>query len=184
MSDDNLDQIWDLRYRIGYSIRYHRDRERVLDMLDKSAKAIAVIGGAATISKVIDRVEDLQLWVGATISITSMLSLVFSLSQRARLHYDLARRLGDLDAKIVACEPTPDLMRVFEAEYAGIQRDEPPVLALLVQDCQNREALARGCPEAVHPITGSKRFFMHLFSFSGQLKASDPGTPTRPDVSR
>lgn len=171
--DALLDRLWDVRFRIGYSVRYHRDRERMLDLLDKGAKAIAVIGGTATVTTLINKVPELVLWVGVAITVSSVLSLVFDLARRARVHNDAARKLLDLEARIARVpQPGLDQIAEFEADLAVIERDEPASLTLLVQDCQNREAIARGCFEDVHPIPAWKKPLMHFFSLSVSPKAA------------
>ena len=84
------DEHYHLLFQLAFSARYHQRREAFYEFLDKTAKAIAVIFGAATVSTFLDKAHpDLKSWVSASISISSTLSLVFGLSQKARLHLDL-----------------------------------------------------------------------------------------------
>lgn len=179
MNDADLDLMWALRFRIGYTVRYHRDREQLLDFCDKLAKAVAVIAGSATIATVVRANDRINLAVAALITISSIITLVFGISERAREHRDLARRYLELEGKIAgAVDPSPQQIAEFEAALFAIERDGRGTFPLLVQDCQNREAVARGCFDAVHPIPWWKRRLMRYVNLPAE---ATPPPPPRPE---
>ena len=78
MQDANtqeVDQTHDLLWRVRLSALYHLKRERFLDGIDRAAKAVSALGGAAAFSQI--RVEpSVSLWITGFITIVSSLSLV------------------------------------------------------------------------------------------------------------
>lgn len=167
--EDALDAV---RFRIAFSIRYHERRSRWYDWWDRAAKAIALVGGAATVAQVIGPGEP-QLWVAAAITISSALSLVFGYADKARVHFDLKRRYCALEARIIeAGDATPEAVRRHEAEISLIEADEPPTLAALVQICQNEVAQARGQLEHVHPVGPLTALLADLLDLPAKVRAS------------
>ncbi|MGD9953460.1 MAG: hypothetical protein AB7S87_12860 [Burkholderiales bacterium] len=159
-----------LRFRIAFSVRYHERRQRWYDWWDRIAKVVALVGGAATVAAVLGPGTP-QLWVAAAITVTSALTLVFGFADRARLHFDLKRRYCALEARIIeAGAPDEAAIRKYEAEISLMEGDEPPVLATLVQLCQNEVAQARGQFEDIHPVHPVKAFFSDLFDLPAVAK--------------
>lgn len=165
--DNRLDQTL---YRIEYSIRYHQRRESFFDWWDKFAKAIAVLGGAATVVSVV-HVDAIRLAIAAAITVTSTLSLVFGFSQKARQHFDLRKRYGQLEAEVLESDIVDSvLLSKWNGKIALIEADEPPPLAALVQISQNDVTRSRGQHDHIHPVGFWRSAFANIFNLSASVK--------------
>lgn len=165
MDDEQWGAIWkrrcDLLARTELSALYHRRRERFYSVLDKWAKAIAVICGSVSITDVMP--PWLRVSTGVAIAVTSGLSLVFAFADKARLHADLAARFLRLESAVHACgmRCNDDDAAKWEAQLAEIEALEPPVLSVLVRMCQNDMAWAKGQPHRVYKISRLDRLLAH-----------------------
>lgn len=154
---DDFDHLWAKRhevlYRVELSALYHQKRERFFEACDKLAKAVAVIGGSVSLARLGG--ADLMLFVAAAITLTSTLSLVFGLSDRARRHASLASDFRRLEADIVARgerDFTESDIGAWCARERTLEASEPPALGNLVRICQNELAVAQNQPEKVKPV--------------------------------
>ncbi len=167
MSDPDSDYLWKRRDSVLYKARmsslYHGKRERFLDLADKLGKAIAVIGSSAALWKIAN--PAILAWVLVPVAAWSALSLVFSLSDRAKRHAELGRQWRELIASIEARgerEFTERDVSKWTADAANLEAAEPPALAALVTQCQNQIHIADGHPECVHSIGLLPRALMHI----------------------
>lgn len=160
---DDFDHLWAKRhevlYRVELSALYHQKRERFFEACDKLAKAVAVIGGSWSLARLGG--DGAMLYVAAAITLTSTLSLVFGLSDRARRHASLAADFRRLEADILA-KGERDFAEADIGTWCGRERTleaaEPPALGNLVRICQNELAVAQNQPEKVKPVG----FLRHL----------------------
>lgn len=99
---DDSEYLWtkrhDVLYRVELSALYHQKRERFFDVCDKVGKAVAVIGGTWSLSRLGG--DDILMIVAAAITLASTLSLVFGLSDHSRRHAGLASDFRQLEAAI------------------------------------------------------------------------------------
>ncbi len=139
MSEDTDDYLWKKRYEALYraqlSVLYHRKRERFFAFWDRAVTAVAIVGGSAAFAGLGG--PDLVRWAAAVVAVTSTMGLVYGLAERARRHGDLARQF----------------------------LSELPALGLLVLDCQNELAQARGEHGAILPLTRWQRMAMHFADY-------------------
>lgn len=168
---DNEDYLWskrhDVLYRVELSVLYHQKRERFFEACDKLAKALAVIGGSAALSRVAS--PDAVQVVAAIITVSSTLSLVFGFSDRSKRHSELVRNFRQLESDIAGKgerDFTETDLTAWAARERTLETAEPPALGVLVQLCQNELAIAQCQPKAVVPVPFFKRMFAHLFDFS------------------
>jgi len=147
MNDAEWKYLSENRFRALYSTQlsalYHQKRERFFDFLDKIAKAIAIIGGSATLAQLSSPAA--LIWIALAITVTSALSLVFGLSESARRHAELARSFRLLEAKIASKgerDFTEADLAAWESETRTLESMEPAALGALVVDCQNELAIA------------------------------------------
>lgn len=167
MPDADFSHLWAKRhnilYRVELSALYHQKRERFFEACDKLAKAVAVIGGSATLAKIGG--TDALMWIAAAITVTSTCSLVFGLSDRSRRHGDLARSFRQLEAEIVA-RGERDFTEADLSTWAGKERlletSEPPALGNLVRICQNELAIAQDQPGAVRSVGFFRTLLAHF----------------------
>ncbi len=166
------DETWARRHgllsRCWISRIYHQKRERFFDMCDALTKAVSVIGGATTITKLAgpgQGVEFMQFVAGA-ITVTSTASLVVGYAKKARTHADLAKAFADLESRIVAKGVFDDAQAdAYQAELVKIEIGEPRSLGALVRICQNELAYAQGHPEMVKRVTWWQRTLAHFYDF-------------------
>lgn len=157
---------WSLLWRVRVSAFYHSKRERFLDGVDRAAKAASALGGAATFAWLMSH-PIAGMTAAASITLVSLLSLVYDPATKARRHAELARDFKRLESDIVACGNSlaPAQVAVFEAKLTQLESGEPASLGALVTQCHNELAVALGRPELVTPLPSLQRFFKNWFDF-------------------
>lgn len=178
MSTTLSNDLYHLKYEIALSIRYHQRREQWLDWWDKCGKAIAVIGGTATLATAVGD-GPLKLTIGLAIALTSGVSLVFGVAQKARVHNELRRKYLQLEARILKeTSPTTESLAALRAEKSLIEADEPPTLSIVVRLAQNDLARSQGRLDYVKKVSLWEHTWGNLF----ELEIKDPttklGSPT------
>lgn len=172
MTDEaERDYLWGKRHdvlcRVQISVLYHQKRERFFDVLEKLAKAVAVIGGSAAFARIGG--AEAMPYVAAAITVTSTVSLVFGFSERSRRHADLARGFRQIEADIAAKGERdfaePDVTG-WVARTISLECGEPPALGALVTICQNELAAAQGQREMIVPLPLWKRMLAQVVDLS------------------
>lgn len=181
MQDDaekTKDAQWDLLWRVRLSGLYHLKRERFLDGVEKAAKAVSALGGAAAFSQ-IKSDPGIGLWATALITVVSTASLVYGPSAKARKHSDLARDLKRLESDIVGAGASLTMAEItkFDARYLNIESSEPAALGALVTQCHNELSVSIGERKHVTPLPLIQRAFKNWFDFDQSL-GMDVGTPS------
>lgn len=151
-------------YRVELSVLYHQKREKFFDVFDKFAKIMSVLGGAVVIARVLS--PDQLTGVAALSTVSSAVSLVFGLSDKAKRHSELAKNFRRLEADIHSKGVTTftDLdIASWNAKIRELEAGEPAPLATLTMLCQNKLAIAQNQPEKVIKINLFKKIFSHLF---------------------
>ncbi len=171
MTELGTDFLWNTRhdvlYRVQLAVLYHQKRERYFDGCDKIAKAIAIIGGSAALSRI--GASDLMPYVAATITVTSTLSLVFGFSDRSKRHSELARSFRQLESEIVGKgerDFTEPDVSAWGAKTRALETSEPPALGALVIVCQNELAIAQGQRDRIVPLSWPRRALAQLLDLS------------------
>ena len=144
---------WDLLWRVRLSALYHLKRERFLDGVDKAAKLVSALGGAAAFSQV-KNTGDIGFWITGFITVVATLSLVYGPSAKARKHAELARDFKRLEAEVVGTGRSITEAQIckFEAQYLSIESSEPTALGALVTQCHNELAEAFGKRDDISPL--------------------------------
>lgn len=141
-----LDASWEgLLFDIRRAVRYHNRRRGFFDRLDQLTNVLALIFGSVSIYGVLAQSNHLlAVLSAAVVTVFSAFNLVIGSSQRARNHFDLARRFIDLEQRIVTSEPSARLLAKYTSERLSIEKDEPPVLHVLDCICYNEQGRAMG----------------------------------------
>lgn len=163
---------WDLLWKVRLSALYHLKRERFLDGVDRLAKAVSALGGAAAFSQIkADPV--LGLWITAIITVVATLSLVYSPCAKARRHAELARDFKRLESDMVAAGSELGESEVvqFKAKFVSLESSEPAALGALVTQCHNELALAVGQHAHITPLPLWHRLFKNWFDIDQAQKA-------------
>lgn len=150
--------------RIDVSILYNRMRERFLSSVSRVVTAIAIVGGSAAFSTV--ATPAVAQWAGLVVAATSTIALVFGVSDRARLHGELAARYTALLSNIAArgeYDFTSDDLAAWESSFYQIEMDEPAPLPTLVRICQNRTKRVAGQDSLTVPVPWWRRVTAQLF---------------------
>ncbi|RKP43979.1 hypothetical protein [Trinickia fusca] len=161
-------EVWGKRYAVLYrcwlSRIYHQKRERFFDVCDNVTKAVAVVGGAASIAEI--AAPNQFIVTAAAITVMSALSLVVGYAKKARSHADLAKAFTELEARVVAKGVFDEQqVNAFEAEILRLEMNESRSLGALVRICQNEIAVARGNLQDVRPVSLWRRIWAHLYDF-------------------
>jgi hypothetical protein len=164
------DAQWDLLWRIRLSGLYHLKRERFLDGIEKAAKGVSALGGAAAFSQ-IKAEPGIGLWITAIITLVSTVSLVYGPSAKARKHSELARDLKRLESDIVGAGADLPLEQIikFDARFLNIESSEPAALGALVTQCHNELSVAIGQRDQVTRLPLIQRAFKNWFDFDQSL---------------
>lgn len=156
-----------LLFDVRRSVRYHNRRRAFFDRLDQLTNVLALVFGSVSIYGVLSHAGNLlPVLSAAIVTIFSAFNLVVGSSQRARNHFDLARRFIDLEQQIVTTEPNAKQLPQFISERLSIEKDEPPVLRVLDCICYNEQARAMECPrdQMIH-ITFGQRLCAPFFDW-------------------
>ncbi|MYN04243.1 hypothetical protein GTP41_19305 [Pseudoduganella sp. DS3] len=162
-SDVSL-KLNEVKFRAELSALYHQKRERFFELFDKLSKVANLFAGSAALWKAADS-KSLSA-VAIVMSVSSALALVFSWSERARRHSELARSYRDVLTKIaLEGEESLELKTInsWASELCAIEAKEPPSLAALVVACHNELAIARNQDSEYHPQSLLVRCSMHYF---------------------
>lgn len=147
----------------GITYRYHRKRQRFFDWMDKLTQVAAVVGGVAVLGK---SLSEYLPWVGASISISSLLALIYGYSERRQSHKELAEQAMSFSGRI---QSTPlgaldeECVCAWEIARAEIDLREPPNLKTLVSKCEWEQATAEGHPNHVPAPKWYQQAHMHFF---------------------
>jgi hypothetical protein len=157
---------WALLWDIRLSALYHLKRERFLDGVDRAAKAISALSGAAAFAQI--RTDPvLGMWLTAGIAVVATLSLVYSPATKARRHAELARDMKRLEAEIVragAALEAAELARL-RGKFHEIESGEPAALGALVTQCHNELASGIGQRASITPLPWHQRLLKNWFDF-------------------
>ena len=169
---------WDLLWRVRLSALYHLKRERFLDGVDKTVKAVSALGGAAAFSQIKSE-PIVGLWITAIIAVLGTISLVYSPSAKARKHAELARDFKRLESDIVAMgfDLTDQQVAQFNATFILLESSEPASLGALVTQCHNELAMAIGQCGHITPLPLWHRLFKNWFDIDqaqGRAGTSEP----------
>lgn len=154
----------DVKFKAELSALYHQKRERFFELFDKLSKVANLFAGSAALWRVAEAKS--LATVAIIMSVSSALALVFSWSERARRHSELARNYRDVLTKIAAeGEDSLELRTInsWASEICAIEAKEPPSLAALVVACHNELAIARNQDSEYHPQKLWVRCCMHFF---------------------
>jgi len=178
MSDEAADSLWkerwDVLWRVWVSHTYHRKRERFFDACDRGSKAIAVIGGSAALANLgkifeITNGPAVLAVIAFTITITSTISLVFGLSDKARRHGELASQFKKIEAEIYRkgnFDFTDEDIAGWKTRVAELESAEPATLYALTQLCERELNIAHGHPDRGPKLSLSRRLFAQFWSFA------------------
>ncbi|EMK0351711.1 hypothetical protein V8J08_003984 [Citrobacter amalonaticus] len=160
-----------LLFDIRRSVRYHNRRRAFFDRLDQTTNVLSLVFGSAAIYGVLaQNYAALALISAAVVTIFSAINLVVGSSQRARAHFDFARKFFDLEQKmILAPEVSEECLRTITAERLSIEKDEPPVLRVLDSICYNEQILSMDYPKDQMVAVG---FWQRLLSPVMDFQAS------------
>ncbi|EHG5077516.1 hypothetical protein J3143_004720 [Salmonella enterica] len=144
--EKKLENDWEgMLFDIRRCVRYHNRRRAFYDRIDKLSNLLSLVLGSATIYGILAQASNgLALCSAAVVTIFSSLNLVLASSQQARVHYDLARRFGDLEMAMIQMVPSEKKLIELQKARLSIEKDEPPALRVLDCICYNEQLRAMG----------------------------------------
>ena len=186
-SEETEDHLWEQRYQILYrcrlSARYHRRRERFFDLMGRFATAIALFSGSAALAAA-GTPWAVQI-AAVMVVFSTILSLVFGFSDKARQHSTMAESYKRIEAEMHRAgdyDYTERAINIWKSQIAEIESGEPQTLRTLVTLCQNEIAAAENQPDKIIPVPMLQRMFAHFFDVSAGKVVSpfrrkrEPGT--------
>ena len=162
---------WNLLWGIRLSALYHLKRERFLDGVDKAAKFVSAVGGAAAFSQIKENASLGMVFVGF-ITVVSCLSLVYSPAAKARKHAELARDFRRLEADVMTpgAAITQEQVNKFIAQRLSLEASEPASLGALVTQCHNELCGSYGQKTQITPLPWRHRFFKNWCDIDQTIK--------------
>ena len=139
----------DLLFGVRRSVRYHRRRERFLDVAGAWFRVLTAGAGAATALALLAEFSAWQVSTAAVATaVFSVLDIVFMPERTARLHNELARDFIALEQDMLRIPPDPpqDDVTALVARRLAIEMREPPHLRALNLMCHNELVKAMGAP--------------------------------------
>ncbi|ENA0199942.1 hypothetical protein ABFI44_002106 [Salmonella enterica] len=170
--ETNLTSDWEgLLFDVRRSVRYHNRRRACFDRLDQTTNVLSLIFGSAAIYGVLSQANaNWAVLSAAIVTVFSAVNLVVGSSQRARAHFDFARKFFELEQKMMLMpEVTDESLRLITAERLSIEKDEPPVLRVLDSICYNEQILSMDYPTDQMVVVG---FWQRLLSPIMDFRAS------------
>lgn len=167
MTTQEFHYLWHERhqvlYRVELSVIYHLKREKFFNRCDKFTKVISIVGGSTVIVQLL--APQALLVIAAAITISSVASLIFNFSDKAKSHWELAKNFRQLESEIFNKEKlifnAQDLSG-WNSRIRDIEKNEKANISTLVIICQNELARAQNQPEKIVKIPFLKKFFAHL----------------------
>lgn len=166
-----LDDLDDVKFRIGKSMRYHQSRRAYYDQIHRMYVLGVIISGSTAFGDLFDAPE----LFGLAAASLGALDLTLAFSHKARDHEIIHKQFADLAADIeLEVEPTSGMLRSWRSRILRIESSEPPVYWALEQDCHLEVAQTwRREPEAP-PLTWFRRALMQFVRFEHVSETAAP----------
>lgn len=164
-SDYAWNEWLSLTNRCDLSALYNRKRERFFVLCDRWSKIFSLIASGAAFSSFLASSEQKAI-AAVVVSAVTLSSLLFSWSDKARLHGELAQRYLALRAEISRIgkrEFTEKDLGNWEAEISIIEQLEPPILSAVLAECNNHIASREYESEKIIKLSVRQKIFAHLF---------------------
>lgn len=155
-AQSNITKKWHhLLFDIRRSVRYHNRRRAFYDRLDQVSNMLSVMLGSTAIYGVLEQSWKTVALIALGLATgLSAINLVLGSSQRARLHFDLARQFVELEKAMMKAAPSEEKIAEFTDKRLTIEMDEPPVLRVLDALCYNEQLRAMNYPNSEMVIIG------------------------------
>jgi len=140
------DTVHELECHIQRSIRYHRARERFFAGWSRWISFLSLLSGSAVVVSLLAKLPDwVALSFGAFVAALQASELIWSLSDKARLHADLAVAFLGLEQELARLDTASiSDIRTLRADILRIEAREPPIKRYLDLICHNQVARAIG----------------------------------------
>ncbi|USX25766.1 hypothetical protein NHH73_24835 [Oxalobacteraceae bacterium OTU3CINTB1] len=164
-SDYAWEQWLRVTNRCDLSALYNRKRERFFILSDRWAKICSLIASGAAFSSFLASPEQ-KAMAAVVVSAVTLPSLLFSWSDKARLHAELAQKYLALRAEISRVgkrDFTEKDIDNWQAELFLIEKSEPPILSAVLAECHNHIASREHEPEKLIKLSMRQKFLAHLF---------------------
>lgn len=164
-SEQLIEELFQLQFNLGRSIRYHTKRRKFFDFWDKSTTFSALIfSSTATYGILSADNAKTALIAGAIVTVLSSLALVVGFASKARDHFDFAKQYGALERRLIKESLCERLLKEVTDEKLAIESSEPPILIVLNEMCWNEEARAQGiCAEKLKKFIPLQKCFSQFF---------------------
>ncbi|MGA0569627.1 hypothetical protein ACO2Q9_02780 [Variovorax sp. VNK109] len=168
LGDSMPPKQWEIVWKCMVSALYHQKRERFLDGMDRFAKFVGIVAGAAVFAKLTEH-PLLGAWFAGIFTIITAASLAYDPASKARRHAELARDFKRLQSEVVRKgELSARDLRHYEAETLILESGEPAALSALVTHCHNELTTALG--QDVQPLPLWQWLSMHFIDFDQSRK--------------
>ena len=147
-----IDARYALLFDVRRSVRYHNRRRAFFDRTSMLNTAVSLVFGSAAAASVLGDRTWLAVASGFFVTLCSSIDLVVGSAQKARLHFDLARRFIELEKQLLAVSKDDhSAICALEQVRLTIESDEPPVYRALDLLCRNEQIAAEGWKRKDNP---------------------------------
>ncbi len=128
---DNEDKLFELKFNVVRSVRYHDFRRRAFDLLNKIITVLLLIFGSGAIAALLQSTpsgKEWALYCAVAAAILGSFNVVLGSSSKIAFYGALKNKHADLLTKIESCkEPTDEKLLELQARYSEIEKDEPSI---------------------------------------------------------
>lgn len=155
-------EVHELSFYVQRNIRYHMRRGAFFLRWGRFTAFIGIIFGSAAVTSLLAGASPYVTGTAALlVTAASAVDLVVGTGQRAWLHNDLRKRYLDIEAEVIADEPSTQATKIrdYKSRIRRIEADEPPTLPAL-------EVLARNdVIRALYPKEQADQYVSQLCWF-------------------
>lgn len=129
------------------SARYHAARRAFFDKWHRWMMVAVVFSGSAAVATLTEGSTALTVWIMLIPPAIGAVSVVFSLTDRARDHEFLGRRFYQIAQSIDPQHATAERVSQWRVDILSVYEDEPAVYHALNAECYNAASQALGKKE-------------------------------------
>jgi len=146
MTNESIEEKYKaLLWGVQLSVRYHQHRRRFFDSWHRLFNFFIIILGSTGMANLMSS-EFTPILCYGLITLFSTTILVFSLNEKGRTHFYLAKKFIDIEKNIIQSESslTEEKLITLSQERLSVESVEPPVMNIIYDICYNEMLFKKG----------------------------------------
>lgn len=128
----------DLMWNTRLGIRYHMHLQNFYSRIGKFITVLSLVTSSAAFATIYQQNIDLAKVLACVVALAQILDLVIDTKGKSLLHASLRQKYLHLEIELSASDYiTSCQMKEFQSKRIGIELEEPPVFASLIDKCHN-----------------------------------------------